>query len=53
MLVVTTVSVDGGGYFRTSFEVISGSDVRNPLSSASHRVESAGKPKAPWMKDIR
>ena len=47
-----TIAADGGGYFRTSLEVISGSDVRNPSSSASHRVESAGNPIVPWRKAI-
>ena len=47
-----TIAADGGGYLHTSFDVISGSEVRKHPSITSHRVESTGKPKAIWRKVI-
>ena len=41
-----TIAADTCGYLQTSFDVISGSDVRNASSSSSHSVESAEKHKA-------
>ena len=47
------MAMDGGGYLRRRAEVISGTEVRRPSSSAAHMVEMAGEPNAAWRKATR
>ena len=47
------IGMEGGGYFLSSADVISGRDDRKPESSALHMVEREGEPIAAWRKAIR
>ena len=46
------MGIDGGRYFRTSFNVISGKVVRKPASITRQSVDSANVLMAAWIKSI-